>query len=60
MVVGCVVHLPNTHPVIDGVARLKDGQEREWLLLIQVSLSSYVEHRSKAIKLVDKERGEKR
>ena len=45
---GCLVHLREKHPVIDAVGRLKDQAGKEWLLLIQVSLSAYSEHKSKA------------
>jgi len=45
---GSLVQLREKHPVIDAVARLKDESDKEWLLLIQVSLSKYNEHKSKA------------
>ena len=56
LVVGCVVHLTKTHPVIDAVARLKDRQGQEWLLFIQVSLSPYNKHKSNATHLRTKEK----
>ena len=56
LVVGCVVHFTKTHPVIDGVARLKDRQGQEWLLFIQVSLSPYHKHKSNATHLRTKEK----
>ena len=42
------IHLRDKHPIIDAVGRLKDQNDKEWLLLIQVSLSTYSEHKSKA------------
>ena len=43
-----IVQLREKHPVIDAVARVRDQTDKEWLLLIQVSLSAYSEHKSKA------------
>ena len=45
---GSLVKLREKHPVIDAVGRLKDQTDKEWLLLIQVSLSAYSAHKSKA------------
>ena len=45
---GSLVQLREKHPVIDAVTRVKDQTDKEWLLLIQVSLSAYSEHKSKA------------
>ena len=47
-----LVHLRNSHPVIDAVARLKDHNDNRWLLLVQVSLSWYARHRSKVADLL--------
>ena len=44
IVVGSLVHLRDSHPVIDAVARLKDHCNNEWLLLVQVSLYTYACH----------------
>lgn len=51
---GALYHLRNEHPVIDAVGRLSDTGGHEWLVLIQVSLSTYEAHRSKAVSLWNK------
>ena len=45
-------HLREKHPVINAVGKLLDG-DTAWLLLIQVSLSEYAKHESKAVNLND-------
>lgn len=45
---GALVHLKERHPITDAVGELKDQEGKEWLLLIQVSLSTYKDHYSKA------------
>ena len=47
-----LVHLRDSRPVIDAVARLKDHNDNRWLLLVQVSLSWYTRHRSKVADLL--------
>lgn len=44
---GSLVQLREKHPVIDAVGRLKDQGGKEWLVLMQVSLSKYDQHKSK-------------
>jgi len=45
---GVLYHLQYRHPVIDGVGLLEmEGKIEPWLVFIQVSLSSYTNHRSK-------------
>ena len=36
--INSLVHLRDSHPVIDAVAKLKDQNNNQWLLLVQVSL----------------------
>lgn len=48
---GILYHLRAKHPVIDAAARVNDGNGKKWLLLLQVSLSPYKEHMSKAADL---------
>ena len=45
--INSLVHLRDSHPVIDAVAKLKDQNNNQWLLLVQVSLSCYARHHSK-------------
>lgn len=44
-------HVRGKHPVIDVVGKLKDENGEQWLLLIQISLSAYANHKSKAVDL---------
>ena len=50
MTSGVLYYLREQHPVIDAVAIVVKGEEA-WLLMIQVSLSQYRDHRSKAAHL---------
>lgn len=50
MTSGVLYYLREQHPVIDAVASVVKGDEL-WLLMIQVSLSQYRDHRSKAAHL---------
>ena len=51
---GILYHLRDKHPVIDAVGIFKEKASRkEWLLMVQVSLSSYTRHKSKAVNLLD-------
>jgi len=49
---GCLYHLRSHHPVIDYATLLTDAvdtnKQQHWLLLVQVSLSPYKVHKSKA------------
>ena len=45
--------LRHCHPVIDAVGYTEDKNNQPWLLLIQVSLSTYAAHNSKAEDLLD-------
>ena len=58
---GCLYHLRSHHPVIDYAALLTDAvdtnKQQHWLLLVQVSLSPYKEHKSKAGDLWNKVSG---
>ena len=48
MTSGVLYHLRYKHPVIDGVGIMERGKtKKKWLVMIQVSLSSYKSHRSK-------------
>ena len=49
---GELINLREKHPVIDAVGILEDGSGKKWLLLLQVSLSTYAIHHSKAADLM--------
>ena len=42
-------HLRPGHPAIDAVCLLRDRDGKNYLFLIQISLSTYAQHRSKAV-----------
>ena len=52
----CLYQVRPFHPVIDAVAYV-EVQNKPWLLLIQVSLSTYKSHKSKLINLFDDVKG---
>ena len=53
-------HLRPFHPVVDAVGYTEDSKGNKWLLLIQVSLSTYSDHKSKASNLLDPLKGPER
>ena len=58
MTEGVLYHLREKHPVIDAVGKFKEAKgQKVWLLMVQVSLSSYTQHRSKAANLLDRVTG---
>ena len=58
MTEGILYHLREKHPVIDAVGKFKEAKgQKVWLLMVQVSLSSYTQHRSKAANLLDRVTG---
>lgn len=58
MVKGILYFLRVKHPVIDAVGVFADNAEqRDWLVMLQISLSSYQQHRSKSQNLHDKVKG---
>ena len=50
---GVLYHLREKHPVIDAVGLLRDSEKELWLVLIQISMSTYQTHRSKAQNVKD-------
>lgn len=51
---GIVYHLREFHPVIDAIGYFEDEELLKWLVMIQVSLSPYKNHKSKAASLFEK------
>ena len=51
LLVGCLNKLYHQHPAIDFVGLLRDENEKLYLLMMQVSISSYADHQAKLFHL---------